>query len=141
MTKRTRPSAIELLQFIEAYLSLGFARGCVVFLPFRYVAPLLGQAVQESPSCTGDLRNDVKRAIERSAYRTPWRSNCLAQSLASTWMMRRRGHHVTTYMGVRRDENGAIIAHSWTMAGEAFLTGKRGHELYTVTKIFSTYTK
>ncbi len=141
MTKRTRPSAIELLQFIEAYLSLGFARGCVVFLPFRYVAPLLGQAVQESPSCTGDLRNDVKRAIERSAYRTPWRSNCLVQSLAATWMMRRRGHHVTTYMGVRRDENGAIIAHSWTMVGEAFLTGKRGHELYTVTKIFSTYTK
>lgn len=53
----------------------------------------------------------------------------------------RRAHHVTTYMGVQRDENGAIIAHSWTMAGEAFMTGKRGHELYTVTKIFSTYTK
>ncbi len=138
MTKRTRPSAIELLQFVEAYLLLGFARGCILFVPFRYVAPLLGREVKETRACLGAVREDVKRAIERSAYRTPWRSNCLAQSLAVTWMMRRRGHHVTTYMGVRRDENGAIIAHSWTMAGEVFMTGKRGHELYTVTNVFST---
>lgn len=138
MSRRVRLSMIELLQFIEAYLLLGSARGCVVVFPFRYLAPLLGREIKEVPAYPGNPRSDVKRAIERSARRTPWRSNCLAQSLATTWMMRRRGHHVTTYMGVRRDESGTIIAHSWTMAGETFMTGKRGYESYTVTKVFST---
>ena len=141
MTNRVRPSIIELLQFVEAYLLLGIARGCVVFLPFRHVALLLGREGEEVSSYRGAMREDIKRAIERSAHRTPWRSNCLAQSLTATWMMRRRGHHVTTYLGVRRDESGAIIAHSWTIAGQAFMTGKRGYELYTVTKMFSTHTK
>jgi len=109
-----------------------------VFLPFRHVAPLLGREGEEGSSSRGAMRQDIKRAIERSAHRTPWRSNCLVQSLTATWMMRRRGHHVTTYLGVRRDESGAIIAHSWTMAGETFMTGKRGYELYTVTKRFTT---
>lgn len=137
MNRRVRLSMIELLQFIEAYFLLGIARGCVVVLPFRYVAPLLGREIKEVPAYPGNPRSDVKRAIERSARRTPWRSNCLAQSLAATWMMRRRGHHVTTYMGVRRDKS-KIIAHSWTMAGETFMTGKREYESYTVTKVFST---
>ena len=141
MPNLTRPSMIELLQFIEAYLLLGIARGCVVFLPFRHVAPLLGREVKEVSSYYGAIRRDVKRAIERSVHRTPWRSNCLAQSLVATWMMRRRGYHVTTYLGVRRDESGAMIAHSWTMTGETFMTGKRGYQLYTVTKKFCSKKK
>lgn len=137
MNNHVRPSIIELLQFAEAYLLLGIVRACVVFLPFRHVAPLLGREGEEVSSSRGGMRQDIKRAIERSAHRTPWRSKCLAQSLTATWMMSRRGHHVTTYLGVRRDESGAIIAHSWTIAGETFMTGKRGYELYTVTKVFS----
>ncbi|WP_256442620.1 lasso peptide biosynthesis B2 protein [Exiguobacterium sp. S90] len=136
-TVNSKLSLRDVGRALEAFVLLGIARMLVLLLSFRYVAPLLGSETGEgrrqiSPSAV----TVVRLAISRSHHRTPWTSNCLAQSLAATWMLKRRGCATTTYLGVRRDANNQIIAHSWTMTGDMFVTGKRAHERFTVTKVF-----
>lgn len=132
----TKLSILDVGRAMEAFILLGIARILVLLLPFKYVAPLLGKETQ------GDRQNTsiaavtiVRLSINRSHHRTPWTSNCLAQSLAATWMLNRRRCATTTFLGVKRDANNQIIAHSWTMAGDMFVTGKRAHEKFTVTKV------
>lgn len=136
-TVNSKLSLRDIGRALEAFVLLGIARMIVLLLPFKYVAPLLGSETEKdqrqiSPSAV----TVVRLAISRSHHRTPWTSNCLAQSLAAAWMLKRRGSATTTFLGVRRDPDNQIIAHSWTMAGEAFVTGKRAHERFTVTKVF-----
>ena len=122
---------------MEAFVLLGMARTLVLTPPFSFVSKYLGQTTPTHPQTVNPAGSaDVRLAIERASRYTPWTSNCLAQSLASSWMLGRRNMSAKTELGVRRDDKRALIAHSWTMCGEEWVTGKQGHEAFHVTQTF-----
>ncbi|WP_214821063.1 MULTISPECIES: lasso peptide biosynthesis B2 protein [unclassified Exiguobacterium] len=134
---KPRHSVQEYVLAFEAFCLLGVARACVLFLPFHFVSKGLGGEYPVNIRERSEHRMlSVKVAIARASRHTPWTSNCLAQSLAAAWMLGRRQISSSTYLGVKRDNNGSMIAHSWTISGEQFVTGKKGHETFHVTQTF-----
>ena len=55
---------------------------------------------------------EAARAVARAARHAPYRGNCLSQSIALTWLLRRRGVAADLRFGARRRE-GQLEAHAW----------------------------
>jgi hypothetical protein len=116
----------------EAFLLLGLSRATILFIPFKRVAPYLGQIRHETPPGTpSSSAPRVAHAIYLVSRNTPWQSNCFTQALAGHLMLRRRRTAGTLYLGVRKIE-GALTAHAWLRNGDLIVTGRNGHDLYTV---------
>lgn len=115
------------VEFLKAFFYTGFYRAFILFVPFNKLRKKIGTSKVES-----------EKIIDNSSYKeaqhisciianvirfTPWESKCLVQSLTAQKMLRRKGISSTLYLGVKKDENGKMIAHSWIRSGEYCVTG------------------
>jgi len=58
----------------------------------------------------------VAWAVRRAARSLPLRVRCLHEALAGTLMLRRRHLPAMLMLGVRRSDDGVLIAHAWVMS-------------------------
>lgn len=110
------------LRVIEAAVILTVAVVALRFIPFRFIAKLVGRTGPASGihKNAGDpTAAAVRRAVVTAARRLPWRPVCLPQALAAALMLRRRGVRSQVCFGVRREE-GKISAHAWLVLEERF---------------------
>ena len=126
----------------EASVALLVARGAMVFLPFRRIAAWLGTPGAETPATAAaeDIRTaqEVGWAVAAVARRVPWDGRCLAQALAATAMLRRRGLEGTVSFGACQGESAGFDAHAWLRLGSCIVTGGASHERF---KIFTTFAR
>jgi hypothetical protein len=118
---------------VEATLWLALARAAVVFLPFKRLAPHLGEAMMETPTeePPADAWPDrIGRAVRTASRATPWKTPCLAEAIAAQRMLRRRQIPSTLYLGVTKD-GVAIAAHAWLRCGAATVTGDYSRTRFT----------
>lgn len=124
----------------EALVALALARVGMVCLPFKLIAAWLGTPGNESPlAATAEQVNiarEIGWAVDCLARRVPWDSRCLAQALAATWMLRRRGLEATVSFGADRGESREFVAHAWVRFGPCLVTGGAGYERFkTITSV------
>ncbi|MGD0546293.1 MAG: lasso peptide biosynthesis B2 protein [Terracidiphilus sp.] len=126
----------------EALIALLIARGAMAFLTFRHIAAWLGISGAESPATATaeEIRTaeEVGWAVGAVARRAPWDGRCLAQALAATWMLRRRGLEGTVSFGACQGESAGFDAHAWLRLGSCMVTGGAGYERF---KIFTTFAR
>jgi hypothetical protein len=126
---------------LEALLALMAARLAMALLPFRRIAAWLGHTGAESPAevspTSTDTATRVGWAVRAIAPWVPWDSRCLAQALAATWMLRRRGIPTTLYLGVRKEPGKDFSAHAWLRCGAGIITGAPGHRTFEVIACFA----
>ena len=126
----------------EALLALMIARTAMALLPFRRIAAWLGTRGAESPvtATTEEIRSaqEVGWAVGAVARRVPWDGRCLAQALAASGMLRRRGLEGTVSFGVSQGEFAGFDAHAWLRVGSCMVTGGPGHERF---KVFTTFAR
>ena len=128
----------NLLEAVWICLLSGWYRFSMLYVPFRRMAPRIGQKGYETPKekiTAADL-NHVSWIVPAVCRRTPWQSMCMVQALTAKRLLNKRGFPCTLYMGVARDENGKMIAHAWLRCGTDFVTGGNGHLRYAVTGIY-----
>jgi hypothetical protein len=135
-------SRADLSLCAEAVLCLAVARAAVLALPFRWTTRLfalrLGSAAYSVNGTMLELARNTGWAVRTAATRTPWDSNCLAQSLAGAAMLRRRGIPAEIALGVATGgATGGLEAHAWLSSGGIILTGSRGHQRYRVIANFN----
>ena len=127
------------IAFLEAFLWLGLARGSVLLLPFRSIAPYLGRLNQETPEAYIQSEQVVVGhivwAIARSSRYTPWRSNCLARAIAAKIMLRRRKIASTLYLGLKKNAD-RLEAHAWLRVGQQIVTGGAIQSQFKVISFF-----
>src|SRR4051812_49626446 len=108
----------------------------MAMLPFRRIAAWLGAPGSESPltASPDQIRTarEVSWAIGCLARRVPWDGRCLAQALAATGMLRRRGLEGTVSFGADREPSGELTAHAWLRFGPCPITGGSGHERFKI---------
>lgn len=125
---------------VEATVLLAIARAGVLLFPLRWIVRGIGLRQGIAPPPATDMRQPARRvalAIRAVSRHTPWKSNCLAQALAGSVMLRRRGIAGTLYLGVAKDANANLEAHAWLRSQERTLTGGGGLERYTVVASFA----
>ena len=120
--------------FAEAWLYLGIARMMLIFIPFRKIAPLLGESI------SADLRSRAQRslrperiraAIRRASACAPWRTKCFEQALAGKLMLRNRRMSGVISFGVNKAGE-RLNAHAWLECEGVIVTGAIGMKEYTV---------
>jgi len=125
----------------EALAALAIARLAMASLPFRRIAAWLGTAGAEGPATApaGEIRTaqEIGWAVGALARRVPWDGRCLAQALAATGMLRRRGLEGTASFGARRGQSAGFDAHAWLRLGSCMVTGGPGHEHFQTFTTFS----
>jgi hypothetical protein len=127
--------------FTEAYCLTGVVRLAVLLLPFRWLSPLLGQHMLESPeqedAANIEAARLVGRVVERASRYTPWASKCLVQAIVGKILLRQRGISSTLYLGVGREAGNGLVAHAWLRSGGVILTGGQGRERFTIVGKFA----
>jgi hypothetical protein len=126
----------------EAYYLLGWSRALLLMIPFRKLAPKLGQHNHETSfemdwDSLEEFRK-LKRAISRASRVAPWRTKCFEQAITGKIMLRRRKHPSTLYLGVCKDKvkGEGLKAHAWLRTGQYILTGREGMRQFTVVGVF-----
>ena len=134
-----RRSPLEQRLFLEAFLWLALSRLAILLVPFRRIAPFLGQTMVETsidPSVLSPLARHISWAVQTAGRYTPWESKCLAQGMAAKMMLKRREIPSTLYLGVLKEGHKGLSAHAWIRCGDRILTGARGHRRFTVVATF-----
>jgi hypothetical protein len=131
--------------FLEAYSMLGRMRAAILTLSFKRLTRSLEQSRGPGEIVSLDTEQmrvvlSVGRAIGRAAAATPWESACLVQSLTAQRMLQKRGIPGVFYLGVAKDgeSDEKMKAHAWTQCGEKIITGRAGHEAFTVVSVFGS---
>ena len=146
LAKFFRFSIAEQRLLLEAVMLLGLARLAIIALPFRWIAPVLGERhransldapAANSGKITALPVSRVAWAIWLTGRYTPWRSNCLAKAVAGRLMLRRRGIGSTLYFGMAKDEEGKFEAHAWLSSDGVILTGGAESDRYSVLAKFA----
>lgn len=129
--------------FIEAFFLTGVVRLAILLMPFRWLASVLGNQMQESPMQEEIIRLEFARRIgwvvETVSRYTPWESKCLVQAIVGKIMLRQRGITNTLYLGVGRDGVKSLKAHAWLRCGETVITGGQGRDTYSIVGKFADY--
>ena len=126
----------------EATLWLAAARAAVLVMPFKRLAPHLGEAmtetsIEELPAEGWPDR--IGWAVRIASKATPWKTPCLAEAIAAQRMLRRRRIPSTLYLGLAKD--GAVMtAHAWLRCGDATLTGEAPRDQFTPVASFAVTT-
>ncbi|MBT8342095.1 MAG: lasso peptide biosynthesis B2 protein, partial [Desulfatitalea sp.] len=83
------------------------------------------------------LLRQVRWAIRAASRYAPWRCLCLEQAMTAKALLHRKGLQSTLYLGLTRDDAGALQAHAWLRCGSVVLTGGRDMARYTVVSTFA----
>jgi hypothetical protein len=141
--KFTALSTEEKKLFLEAYMMLGVMRAAILTVSFKRLTRSLEHYTQQSDLETLTQTQQeraiiIGQAIMRAAAYTPWESACLVQSLTAQKMLQKRGIAGVFYLGAMKDEESKekMKAHSWTQCGDVIITGRKGHEEFTVLSVF-----
>lgn len=131
----------EQVIYIEAGMGLGISRLCIIFLPFRWIAPRIGRHMAEFRDAPhpGDIPSIrlIGRAVNTMSRLLPWECKCLAQALTAKAMLNRRNIGSTLCLGVAKSEDRSIKAHAWVKTGSIVVTGEAGMSSYTIVSTFS----
>jgi hypothetical protein len=146
VAKWSRLDWSQRLVLFEAACYLLAAQIAVHLLPFRWVAPHLGNLGE--PTSETQISQEQQRqaqqvgwAVTALARYFPWDAKCLAQAVAGKWMLQRRGLPNTLYLGVDRVHGGDkwLEAHAWLRCGTDIVTGEPEHERFKVLATFTEY--
>lgn len=125
----------------EALAALALARMAMACVPFRRIAGWLGTPGAES-SVTAtpqeiQTAQEIGWAVGVLGKKVPWDGRCLAQALAATWMLRRRGLEGTVAFGVQESKQEGFEAHAWLRVGTHIVTGGAGHQRFKALTTFA----
>jgi hypothetical protein len=132
------------LLLLEAIFWLGATRILIRLIPFRRIAPHLGEHQTPEKGITpiipgerDQLAARIGWAVNAAAPRTPWESLCLAQAITAKKMLQRRGRKSTLFLGVAKEANTELAAHAWLQCGQGIITGNAGHQRFVVISAFT----
>ncbi|MHC1762675.1 MAG: lasso peptide biosynthesis B2 protein [Negativicutes bacterium] len=127
--------------FTMAYCLSGLIRMALLYLPFCWLAVMLGEEKGESARNEGMITVStalrIGGMVSTACRYTPWESKCLVQAIAAKLLLRLYGISNTLYLGVRCTEGNGLKAHAWLRCGGQVVTGARGREGFTVVGVFA----
>jgi len=127
--------------FLQAYFLLGIMRAAVLLVSFKRLSRSLQHHPEQAPPQLLDVAQlkqaeAIGWAVMTAAGHTPWNSNCLAQALTAQRMLSKQHIPGMFFLGVKKDQQ-QLDAHAWLQCDGQILTGKAGHEAFTIVSTFS----
>lgn len=113
----------------------------LLILPFRTLVRLAARASRPTSSAADASRAQRDRivwAVNSTSKHLPGRKTCLLEALAGQVLLTRRGFPTRVKIGVRKGDDGDLLAHAWLENnGDVVIGGPRSEvERYTVLEDF-----
>lgn len=109
------------------FMSTGFFRMLILFIPFKHIARIMGVESQETPYILDDTKSkgieSIRWSVITASRYTPWQSLCMVQALTAQLLLRLIRVQSTIYLGLAKDEANQLIAHAWLRCGDQIITG------------------
>lgn len=126
---------------LEALFLMALIRFSIIFIPFRYVASVIGKPMCEtSEEIDTDILIVTKKIawlINKLSHYTPWESKCFVKALAGQIMLKKRGIPCTLYLGMAKDKTDKLSAHAWLRCGNSIILGGNERPGFTTVAYFS----
>ena len=130
--------------FVLLFVGSGLARAALLTLPFRRLLPSMGAHAQQV-SCPPEvseaqqrLAGCIGRLTALAAQYTPWQSACLVQAIVAARVLAYYHIPYVLYLGVAKatPPSDGLQAHAWLRVGQWIVTGREGHQAFTVVATF-----
>ena len=139
--KFCRTPLAEQLLYCEVIFLLALSRIVILMMPFKWIAPVLGQHMASTDEISSKENQQtairISRAICTLSDHLPWECKCLVQAMSGKIMLRQRKVATTLYLGVSKKENNDLGAHAWLRMGELVILGGGGLEQFAVVSTFA----
>lgn len=126
--------------FAEAFFLLLLWRFITALAPLRCYSRYLGIPQKDYSSIEMPFTDIVGRiyiAVRRAKKYSFLPVKCLTEAITVKRMLLRRGIPSALYLGLSHEKNNhRLKAHAWIRYGNQVLTGRRGHEKFTIVSIF-----
>ncbi|MBA4853669.1 lasso peptide biosynthesis B2 protein [Emticicia sp. BO119] len=93
--------------------------------------------VVKSGSVDMELVKDISFAIRIVSKYSPWQNVCRHQAFQAKMLCDFNKIPYTIYIGVKKNEDGVLEGHAWTIVNEQFMTGFCKVEEYVIQTSFS----
>ncbi len=110
-----RLSPAERREFLAFVLLIPAITLALRTIGFRRTKILLDRPCRSGTTAIAQSRATAVRALDRARLYALYRGNCLPQSLALWWRLRRQGIDADLCLGARLDDGG-LAAHAWVEA-------------------------
>ena len=127
--------------YIEALYQLTRCKLLMVFTPFRHYENQCGYPQSETLhdplwSALKDIQaiSTVLRVLPRYL---PWKSKCLDQAMAASYMLKRRKLQYTLYFGLTHAGDKSKRAHAWLRSGKHWIVGYQPHTHYAIVGVYA----
>lgn len=102
-------------------------RVALIVIPFPRVKALVERGAPERSDFEPHEMDELRRivwAVGATARRLLGDKPCLTQALVAQWLLARRGFATTLQVGVKKADDGALLAHAWLERdGEVIIGG------------------
>ncbi|MFT5668595.1 MAG: hypothetical protein ACI9DK_002800 [Vicingaceae bacterium] len=126
---------------LTLFIYLFISRCLILILPFRKLAPHLGDIQKESSKKIApdnlQYAKELSKMIKKVSFYTPFRSLCFEQALTAKFLLNKKNIEATTYFGLNYESKSNLKAHAWTRTGNFYVTGNKGKEKFKVISTFS----
>lgn len=126
----------------KALWQLGFAHWQIHHMEFKKLSAQLGQPnipISYQPT-QEDLASIKKISIVVQKLGKLLGFKCFAQAIAAQRLLKKKHIPSQLYLGVHKKEC-ELKAHAWLTCGELFITGKKGHEVFSSMIFYSSLCK
>jgi hypothetical protein len=123
----------------EALFFLAIARVALWFIPANKILTWTARAPRRVCRFSGFEVDWISWAIESEEVDHWLHSVCLPRAIAAQLMLRRRGIHSRSCLGVRHHDR-KLIAHAWVEVGARVMVGEREYRRFTKVAEFGAAT-
>lgn len=121
---------------------LGINRFIILFIPFKHIAGKIGKTMYETDR---EMDSDkFKKArlighyVVKLSRHTPWESKCFVQALTAKELFNVFRIPSTIYFGIKKGDDGELLAHAWIRYGEIIVTGAPQHKTFNAVAYFGS---
>lgn len=141
LKKYFNTSKLERKTLNQILLWLIYSVVLVRLAPLRWFSGLLGEFNKPIDNELNQNQIEIIKLIKKNIRRCkrflPWKVKCFEEAIAAKMVLKKQKIKSTLYLGVDKDKEQKLIAHAWLKAGDFVVTGRQGHENYSVVGSYS----
>ncbi|MDF1618517.1 lasso peptide biosynthesis B2 protein [Petrocella sp. FN5] len=126
----------RLLLYLIIAILTGLGHIAIRLVPFKTLIRFMTNVDEvETEVMTKKQTNRLKSValiLNRVNRHVFWRVKCYEQALVALFFARLLGINMMIFFGLLKDENGELLAHTWTEAGDMYITGGENAHAFSV---------
>jgi len=113
----------------------------VRIIPFNWFNHILGVFKKDSSyelnTAQKEKVSQLSISIKRLKKVLPWKTKCFEETIAAKKILEHYHISSTLFLGVKKDSQNKLMAHSWLKVGNNIYFGQKGHKKFSIVGFYT----